>query len=153
MIIFGITVVSCCCCIFFLSKIPVLALEIHCKLEIVAAAFNSFVFLFARAFCSVIFAFILFISLSRNQDSVFFSHKFVLFSPLLHAYNLTHFIISIAMFQHSRSNLTSTLVSSFFLLPSQTTFVSIFYLRLITSVSSLYLFITCNLGYFILFYL
>ena len=100
-------------------------------------------------FFSVIFAFL---SLSRNQYSVrFFLHNVVLFSPFLHACNIAHFIISIATFQCSRSNLSSTSVSSFFLLPGHTTFVSIVYLRLVISVSSLYSLITCNLSYFILF--
>ena len=119
---------------------------------LVAAAFNSFVFSFACAFFPVIFTFFSYISLSRNQYSVrFFLHNVVLFSPFLHACNLAHFIISIATFQCSRSNLSSTSVSSFFLLPSHTTFVSIVYLRLVISVSSLYSLITCNLSYFILF--
>ena len=118
----------------------------------VAAAFNSFVSSFARAFFPVIFAFLSYISLSRNQYSVrFFCIMLFCFSPFLHSCNLAHFIISIATFQCSRSNLSSTSVSSFFLLPSHTTFVSIVYFRLVISVSSLYSLITCNLSYFILF--
>ena len=96
--------------------------------------------------------FFLSFSHSRKQYSVrYFSHNVILLSFFLYAYDLAYLNISIATFQCSKSNLSSTSVSSFFLLPSHTTFVSIVYLRLVLSVSSLYSFITCNLFYFILF--
>ena len=59
---------------------------------------------------------ILFVYLAFTQ-SIFcyvFSHNFaVLFSPFLDAYQLIHWYISIATFQRSRSNLSSTSLSSF----------------------------------------